>query len=221
MSNRFRIELLKRSLRRGPKSFFLEMLAMVAGSGPFISIVGYCKDCQDGLRYEGRRNSEIVFQNFKSWEEIPNTLQTTLTALDSRPEEGFESVLKKRGWRLWIGLIKDQVAIFLWTRSSQQSIDFFFPIGENSLLFWYGETLPAFRGLAIFPFLLDHVIQTVGTEGTESMFATCAVYNLASRGACDKNHFKMIGRGLMRAGTGRGLVWVPSKKLQFGEGDRN
>ncbi len=213
LSGRFRIQLLKRSRKQGIGPLIKEVLSLLISSGPIISVLGYSRDCRDGVRFTGYRGKEVVFQDFTIWEEIPSDLKKSLLMADERQDEGFENVIN-RGWRLWLGTIGDQLAIFMWTRTSSHSADFFFPIGEKGVLYWQAETLPAYRGINLLPLLFDHIAKTLDAEGIHTMYATCATFNLASRRVFEKAHFRLIGRGLMRAGSGRGMVWIPAKKVQ-------
>jgi RimJ/RimL family protein N-acetyltransferase len=161
-------------------------------------------------------NNEVVFHDFTNWEEIPNEIKMSLVMADGRQEEGFENVIK-RGWRLWIGTVGNQFAIFIWTRTSYHSADFLFPIGEKAVLIWYGESIATYRGMGLMPLLVDHIVQTLDAEGIQTAFVTCATFNLATRRVLEKAYFRVIGRGLMRAGSGRGILWIPSKMLQEGK----
>ena len=217
LSDRFRIQLLKRSWKLGVGPFLKMVLSLLINSGPVINTLVYSRDCRDGLRVTMPPENSVVFQNFATWEEIPNDLKKSLVMADNRQEEGFENVIK-RGWRLWIGTIGDQLAIFNWTRTSSHSADFFFPIGEKAVVIWHVETLPAYRGMGLMTLLMDHIAQTLDAEGIHTVYGLRATYNLATKHALEKTHFRVIGRGLMRAGSGRGMVWIPAKKVQESKG---
>jgi len=213
LSERFKVQLLKRSWRLGIGKFLKTATSLLISAGPIVSVLAYSRDCRDGLRIAGCKGKGVAFQDFKSWDEIPNEVKKSLLMADNRQEEGFEDVIK-RGWRLWIGNIGSQLAIFMWTRDSFHSADFFFPVGEKGVLFWQAETLPKYRGMDLLPLLFDHIAQTLQREGTHMMYATCATYNLASRRVFEKSYFRLIGRGMMRAKSGQGIIWIPLKKVQ-------
>lgn len=211
ISDRFRVQLLKRALKLGFNRFLKTALSMLLSlrPSPIVTVFGYSRDCRDGVRFTGYTGKGVDLRNFTTWEKIPSELKMFLVEI----EEPFENVIKQ-GWRLWIGTIGNQVAIFMWTRPSSRSTDFFFPIGERSVLFWQAETLPAYRGMNLLPLLFDYIAQTLKTEGIHTMYATCATFNLASRRVFEKTNFRLIGWGLMLPRSGRGMVWIPSKKMQ-------
>lgn len=96
LSERFRIQLLMSSWKRGVCPFLKTGLLMLINSGPIVSVLGYSRDCRDGICVTIPPESSVVFQNFKTWEEIPNDLKKSLEIADNRQEDGFENVIKRR-----------------------------------------------------------------------------------------------------------------------------
>ena len=204
--SRFRPELLKRAWDQGVSRFLWQGCSMLLAAGPYISVIGFRRDCQDGFQVLDEKGSGVDFQNFTHWKEIPEHIQRLLTEFDTTGSIGFKDVLE-RGWRLWVGTREDKLSVFGWTRTETESRDFFFPIGRNSVLIWYTETLRDYRGLGLFPLILDYMVHTLASEGIASVYITCASYNYASRRGIEKANCQMIGRGLIRAGSGRGVLW--------------
>lgn len=213
LSERFRFQLLKGSLRLGIGTFLNTGLSMLINSSPVVNVLVYSRNCRDDFRVTMPIQNSVIFRDFVTWEQIPDELKIFLIAEEKNLNEAFESIIK-RGQRLWIGTIEGRLAIYNWTRNAAQSLDFFFPIAENEVLIWQVETLPAHRGKGLMTLLIDHIVKTLFAEGIHKVYISHATHNLATKRALLKNHFQLIGRGIMRAGSSRGRVWIPSKKAQ-------
>ena len=205
----FRKELLIRAWDRGPLHLLKQSCSMVLATGPIIHVIGFQRKCQDNKRVQDSKGVAASFRNFDRWDQVPEPLKRELMEFSSRSEIGID-VMLGWGWRLWIGCRDNNLAIVGWSRSSVQSQDFFFPIPKSCVLIWYTETLPEHRGFGLFPLCLDYMVRTLGSEGTQCVYVTCAFYNQASRKGIEKAYFNLIGHGIMRAGSGRGLVWFPT-----------
>jgi hypothetical protein len=184
---------------------------MIFASGPYIKVFGFRRDCNDGFRVRDEKRAKVSLYNYRYWDEIPLEFQALLVEHDAKKAVGFKGVLS-RSWRLWVGTREKRLAIFGWTRASEQSGDFFFPIDENAVLIWYTETLADQRGYGLLPLMLDYMVYTLSSEGIRRAYGTCASYNYPSRWSLEKANFRLIGQGLMRSGSGRGLLWIPVKQ---------
>ncbi|MGN6387640.1 MAG: hypothetical protein ACTHMT_15525 [Verrucomicrobiota bacterium] len=180
---------------------------MAISTGPIIHVLGFERECSEASRVEDYNKTGVSFSNFEDWNSVPRQIAGSLTDLFENSKTGVELMLSW-GWRLWLGCRAGKLAIVSWTRSHKLSSDFFFPLSKNEVLIWYTETLAEHRGLGLLPLMLDYIVQTLASEGTHKAYVTCAAYNESSRRGIEKAHFKLIGHGIMRAGTGRGLVWL-------------
>jgi hypothetical protein len=124
LSEHFTIQLLEGSLRSGIGTFLRTVLSLLSNLGPIVNVLVYSRNCLDGFRVTTPVGDSVVFRNFVTWDEIPNNLKMSLSVEESRLKETFESIIK-RGERLWVGTIGDQLAIYNWTRGAAQSLGFF------------------------------------------------------------------------------------------------
>jgi len=205
----FRLALLRQAWRRGPLDLLQQGGSMVLGCGPLIPVLAFERDCFDNLRVPQKLGINVEFEDYRSWRDIPMSSRQQVVEFSQKGKVTAEQMLAW-GWRLWVGFRNHELAIVGWTRSHEQSRDFFFPLSGSSALVWYTETLAPHRGRGLMPLMLDHMVDTLRKEGITRAYATCATYNQASRRGIEKAHFKLIGKGLMRAGSGRGVVWFPS-----------
>ena len=204
----YKVELLKRSLRKGLKTFLTQLFFMVRHylSGRIYEKI-YAIDC-DKIKNDPRFGLEgLDCYTYKTWEEIPFEFRKIF-------DNKNESILFKtksnlsKGWRVWLLTIDKNPAVVGYSYPGNVAHNFYFPMTDSSIYIHYIYTLPQYRGRGILPLLLKHMMYMSKTEGFERAFIIVDEYNISSIRSIEKAGFQPIGRGIINIHTG-GKKWYP------------
>ena len=143
----------------------------------------------------------------RSWDEVPDATQVVLTT--NRLDFWWDSVeWIRRGWTLWLGMMGDELAGIVWTRTPAQSADFFVPIDPDGGVIWQSVILPHFRRRGIFTHVLWHVLQQMRSEGVRIAYISSLESNVPSKRAFKRCGFRRIGHA-SRWQAGGSWRWYP------------
>lgn len=206
----YKAKLLKRSWKKGLFTFLHHgwLIALDIFFRQRHNVFSF--DCSEVHKCPRIEVKGLAFQTYKKLSEVdPKLLQAMEQEkrhMDWSTEEWFS-----RSWRLWIGTIEGQLAIAGWTRTAEQSNDFFFPITSGCALMWQTVTLPAFRGRGLLSAMLGKVLQTLADEGIKYVYGSCRDFNYSSKRGIERAGYCQIGYGIIRRRTGCG-IWFPNIK---------
>lgn len=208
---KYRIEVLKRSLKKGHIYFFRQILCMLK---TYILGRRYCVFefyAKQDISSTAVQFPELKISTYDKWEQIGDILKKQIQEEKKWLHWEFNDWLLK-GWTLWIGTVDDNIAIVAWTRpGGNDCSDFFFPISLNWRLIWQTTTMPSFRGRGLYPAMLQHICEQFKGEGVEKIYIHCLDYNLPSIKGIQKAGFKKIGTALETKWKLR-RIWYPVTK---------
>jgi len=211
---RYKIELLKRSFSKSPLLCLKQLYQMLRDKacGPrFLVYAAKIPLRSETLLYpEG-----FTIQSFDNWLQVDLSLRNIIEK-DLKDEYWGKLEWFDLGWKLWIGTINEQLAILSWTRSGQQSEDFFFPLTDDCILIWQTVTLRKFRGRGLFSVLLQHITKTMSDQGIEMVYVSCRDFNYPSMNAILKAGFTFIGYGEKKRFSGIGQFYSTRKLFVLG-----
>jgi GNAT superfamily N-acetyltransferase len=94
---------------------------------------------------------------------------------------------------LWLARVDGRIAGFMLTRRGADFRRWYVDLAPEDLVAYRALTLPAYRGRAVWPTLLAHVI-AAARKMNSNVFADTKVYNRPAQRALEKAGFRVIGK---------------------------
>jgi GNAT superfamily N-acetyltransferase len=111
-----------------------------------------------------------------------------------------------RGASLWLGRVDGKLAGYGWSLVGQTVEPHFFPLGANDVHLFDFYVLPQFRGQRINPWIVNHILTTMGREMKHRAFIEAAVWNAPQLSSLKRTPFVPFGRASKYCLFGKTLV---------------
>ena len=125
--------------------------------------------------------------------------------------------LLDRGSVVWVGRLGGQIAFLGITWRGDRKSSWFFPLTPQCAVISHCVTLPACRGLGLYPMTLGHIVRELAKDGITRFYVDCDDWNVPSVRGIERAGFRRIGRCVTRRG-GR-VVWYQEARPDFAVGD--
>lgn len=197
-------ELLRRAWKAGPYPFLREVGMLARNKLWGATHLVFEMRRQD---YTPISDDSLSLLPYETWDAVPEDMKEAIVR-EFHDQYWGKPEWVQIGWRFWIGMIEQELAIVGWTRGPGRCEDFFFPLSSDCGLLWQTVTLQKFRGRGLCSLVLSRMSGALFESGVARVYVSCRDYNVSSRRAIDKAGFKYIGRGCVRKRTGKG-IWYP------------
>ncbi len=144
---------------------------------------------------------------YDEWDQIEETTQRKIVSEKKVLHWDFKEWFANK-WTLRIGTIDGDLVVVSWTRSINNVGDYYFPITSKCRLIWQTTVMPAYRGLGIYPVMLQCLCEHYINEGVENIYIHSLDYNHSSNVGIQKAGFRLIGIGVRTRIKGR-TIWYP------------
>jgi hypothetical protein len=204
----YRIDLLKKALQKGLWAFFTQTYYLVRNSLSHSDHERvYYKSCSDVIEASSTFDLEgCSIITYDSWDEVPLEYKKILQETPGifwNSEEWMS-----RGFRIWFGIIDNDVAIIKFTCSGDKIDNFYFPLTSRCILNYYTFTLPQYRGRGLNSLLGRYSRSVLIQDGFEHFFSVIDEYNTSSIIGTEKSGYRNIGNGITKRSTGK-RIWYP------------
>jgi hypothetical protein len=160
----------------------------------------------------------------KSWRvKLPNALNVELkkndTELDPRdlrkitefwnPKLSLRNMRERFGHGAWLWIVKSegQVAAWGWSLRGRTIEPHYFRLGPNDVHLFDFLVFPEFRGRAINPMLVNHILCSLDTTRTGRVFIEAAEWNREQLASLKKTPFCRLGCARKITVLHRTIVW--------------
>lgn len=118
----------------------------------------------------------------------------------------MESMIGKKGTRVWIGYLDSQLVHIARTTGGDQ-VKFFFPMFSDAEYISNCITLREYRGLGLYSATLIQIEHILAGRGVKRFYVEVLDWNVASIAGIKRAGFQFIGRGILKRNRKR--IWFP------------
>ena len=115
----------------------------------------------------------------------------------------------EKGASLWLIKSEGRLAGYGWTLRGRTIEPHYFPIGQDDAHLFDFHVFPQHRGRGMNPFLVDHILRGLATEGVARALIEAAEWNHPQLSSLRKTRFRTLGYARKLTFFGRTLVCWP------------
>ena len=163
----------------------------------------------------------LVVEMYEKLEDIHEDIVTEMGSLKGGTEVARDTFRWwfDNGGVVWLARVNGATAGYLWGVPGGWNGYYYGPMSPKDVALVNQETLPAFRGQAVAPALLDHTLRILSQRGFQRIFCAVRSWNKAGIRNVEKARFERLNTFRERTLFGFSvIIWRLERKKRADEG---